>query len=94
MPIDLRPIVPAGIVAVTGLVVLLAQAFTARGSRSPSAALSLTGLLGALLSVVGVAGWQGRGAVLGGSLAADEGAGLFHVGCRGVGVLAVVLSRS
>ena len=46
MPIDLRPIVPAAIVAFTGLIVLLAQAFTAKGSRAPSAALSLTGLGG------------------------------------------------
>ena len=94
MPIDLRPIVPAGIVAVTGLVVLLAQAFTARGSRSPSAALSLTGLLGALLSVVVIARGQGRGAVLGGSLAADDFALFFHFLILGIGILAVLLSPS
>src|SRR5688500_6650242 len=30
MPIDYRPIVPAGLVALTGLIVLLTQAFTPR----------------------------------------------------------------
>ena len=46
--LDLRPILPAAIVALTGLVVLLAQAFTPKGRRAPSMALSLAGLLGAL----------------------------------------------
>ena len=46
--LDLRPLAPAAIVAVTGLVVLLAQAFTPRGKESPSAPLSLAGLAAAL----------------------------------------------
>ena len=45
--LDLRPAVPALIVAVTGLVVLLAQAFTPQGpGASPSLPLSLAGLAG------------------------------------------------
>ena len=43
--IDLRPAVPAFIVALTGLVVLLAQAFTPKGKTSPS-----RGPLGAVVS--------------------------------------------
>jgi NADH-quinone oxidoreductase subunit N len=94
MPIDLRPIIPAAIVAFTGLIVLLAQAFTAKGNRAPSAALSLTGLAGALASVVVIAGGQGRGSVLGGSLAADDFALFFHFLILGIGMVAVLLSPS
>ena len=92
--LDLRPIVPAAIVAFTGLIVLLAQAFTARGSRSPSAALSLTGLGGALAATMVIARGQGRGAVLAGSLAADDFALFFHFLILGIGVVAVLLAPS
>ena len=92
IPIDLRPAVPALIVAVTGLVVLLAQAFTSRGKASPSAALSLTGLAGALAAVGLIAAGRGRGAVMGGSLAADDYALFFHVLILAIGVLVVLLS--
>ena len=94
MSIDLRPLVPAAIVAFTGLVVLLAQAFTARGSRSPSAALSLTGLAGALASTAMIAWGRGRGATVGGSYAADDFALFFHFLILGIGVVAVLLSPS
>ena len=94
MPIDLRPIVPSAIVALTGLVVLLAQAFTARGSRAPSAALSLTGLAGAVVSLVFIARGQGRGAVLGRSFAADDFSLFFHFLILGIAIVAVLLSPS
>jgi NADH-quinone oxidoreductase subunit N len=94
MPLDLRPIVPAAIVAFTGLIVLLAQAFTAKGGRAPSAALSLAGLGGALLSVAVIAGGQGRGSTLGGTLAADDFALFFHFLILGIGIVAVLLSPS
>ena len=48
----------------TGLVVLLAQAFTPQGGRAPSAALSLAGLGGALAAVVMIARGRGLGTVL------------------------------
>ncbi len=48
--LDLRPIVPAMIVAATGLVVLLVQAFSPKGKPTPSAPLSLAGLLAALVA--------------------------------------------
>ena len=69
--LDLRPAVPAAMVAVTGLVVLLAQAFTPKGTRAPSFALSLAGLLGALASVCLLWTGSGFGSVLAGALAAD-----------------------
>src|SRR5688500_5133895 len=94
MPLDLRPIVPAAIVAFTGLIVLLAQAFTAKGGRAPSAALSLAGLGGAILSVAVIAGGQGRGGNLGGTLAADDFALFFHFLILAIGVVAVLLSPS
>lgn len=69
--LDLRPIVPAAIVAVTAVVVLLAQAFTPKGQSGPSLPLSLAGLAGALFSVWLLASGGARGAVLAGALSAD-----------------------
>jgi NADH-quinone oxidoreductase subunit N len=69
--LDLRPVIPAAIVALTGLVTLLAQAFTPKGQRAPSAALSLAGLSGALASVWLLGQEPTRGAVLAGALTAD-----------------------
>ncbi|HEY7922639.1 MAG TPA: NADH-quinone oxidoreductase subunit N [Vicinamibacteria bacterium] len=69
--LDLRPVIPAALVALTGLVTLLAQAFTPKGQRAPSAALSLAGLSGALASVWLLGQEPMRGAVLAGALSAD-----------------------
>jgi NADH-quinone oxidoreductase subunit N len=90
--VELRPVLPALIVAVTGLVVLLAQAFAAKGGRPPSATLSLTGLVIALVSVLRIASGSGRGAVLGGSVAADDFSLFLHVLILGIGMLVVLLS--
>jgi NADH-quinone oxidoreductase subunit N len=92
--LDLRPLVPALIVAVTGLVVLLAQAFTAPGKRSPSAPLSLAGLLAALAAVGVMAAGRGRGAVLAGTVAADDFSLFFHALILAIAVLAVLFSPS
>jgi NADH-quinone oxidoreductase subunit N len=92
--LDLRPLFPAIVVAVTGIVVLLAQAFTPKGGRAPAAALSLTGLVGALITVVVLARGSGRGAVLARSLAADDYALFFEGLLVVVGILAVLLSPS
>ena len=67
--LDLRPLFPAIVVALTGIAVLLAQAFTPKGGRAPAAALSLAGLAGALVTVLVIAGGRGRGAVLAHSVA-------------------------
>jgi NADH-quinone oxidoreductase subunit N len=92
--LDLRPVAPAAIVAVTGLVVLLAQAFTPRGKSSPSAALSLAGLAAALASVALL--WTGpaRGAVMANALAADDLALFLQAVVLGVAAMAVLLAPS
>jgi len=91
-PLDLRPVLPAVIVAATGLVVVLAQAFTPAGKRPPSAALSLFGLLSALAIVVIIALGLGRGSVTGGSVAADDFALFLEAVLLGTGILVVLLS--
>ena len=93
-PIDLRPVWPALIVAVTGVVVLLVQAVTPKGRPGPFAALSLVGLLAALGAVGIIATGPGRGAVMGGVVVADEFALFFHVLILGIAAVAVLLSPS
>jgi NADH-quinone oxidoreductase subunit N len=92
--LDLRPAIPALIVAVTGLVVLLAQAFTPRGKAAPSAPLSLVGIVGALMAVGLIASGRGLGAVMGGTLTADAYATFFHALILGIALLVVLLSPS
>jgi len=93
-PVDLRPAWPALIVAITGVVVLLVQALTPRGRRAPFAALSLVGLAAALAAVVLIAMGQGRGAVMGGAVAADDFSLFFHVLLLGIAAVVVLLSPS
>ncbi len=90
--LDLRPIVPAMIVAATGLVVLLVQAFSPKGKPTPSAPLSLAGLLAALAATALLATGTGRGAKLAEAVAADEFSLFFHVLLLGIAVVAVLLS--
>ena len=92
--VDLRPLIPALIVALTGLVVLLAQAFTPRGRRAPAAPLALLGLGAALAAVALIAGGKGHGASLVGTVTADDFALFFHGLILGIAVLAVLLSPS
>jgi NADH-quinone oxidoreductase subunit N len=94
--VDLRPVLPALIVALTGLAALLAQAFTPRGRTAPAAGLSLAGLAAALVSVLLLARGPryGLGASTGGTVTADA----FSLFLQGlilvVGVLVVLLSPS
>jgi NADH-quinone oxidoreductase subunit N len=90
--LDLRPVAPAAIVAVTGLAVLLVQAFTPRGKAAPSAALSLAGLLAALASVWLLATGPGRGSVMAGAVAADDYALFLQALLLGAAAVAVLLS--
>jgi NADH-quinone oxidoreductase subunit N len=92
--LDLRPVAPALIVAVTGLVVLLAQAFTPRGKSAPSAPLSLAGLVAAAAAVGILAMGRGRAVVLAGTVAADDFALFFHALILGIAFLAVLFSPS
>jgi len=90
--LDLRPIVPAAIVAMTGLIVLLAQAFTPKGGRAPASLLSLVGLGGALASVWLLRAAGAEGAVLAGALAADGLALFLQALVLGVAIVSVLLS--
>jgi NADH-quinone oxidoreductase subunit N len=92
--VDLRPLAPAIIVAVTGLVVLLAQAFTPRGRPSPSAALALAGLAAALASLWLLWTGSARGAVMANAVAADAFALFLQAVVVGIAAGAVLLSPS
>jgi NADH-quinone oxidoreductase subunit N len=92
--LDLRPVAPAAIVAVTGLAVLLAQAFTPKGKRSPSVALSLAGLAAAFAAVLLLATGPGRGAVMAGALAADDLSLFLQALVLGIAAASVLLSPS
>jgi NADH-quinone oxidoreductase subunit N len=92
--LDLRPLLPAAIVSITGLVVLLAQAFTPKGGRAPLVPLSVAGLLAAVGSVALLATGPGRGAVLAGALAADDFSLFFHALVLGIALVGVLLSPS
>ncbi len=92
--LDLRPVAPAAIVAVTGLVVLLAQAFTPKGKPSPSAWLSLAGLAAAFAAVFLLATGPGRGSVMAGAVSADELSLFLHALVLGVAAVTVLLSPS
>ncbi len=90
--LDLRPIVPAAIVALTGVVALLAQAFTPKGQSAPSSALSLAGLLGALFSVYLLGSGPAQGAVLAGAVAADGLSLFLQALILAVAIVTVLLS--
>ncbi len=92
--VDLRPLIPAMLLALTGLVVLLAQAFTPPGRRAPAAPLSLVGLLGALVSVWLLFQGSGRGAVTGGTVTADDYALYFQALLISIAIVAVLQSPS
>jgi NADH-quinone oxidoreductase subunit N len=81
-------------VAVTGMVALLAQAFTPKGKLAPSSAVSLFGLVGALVAVVMLASGPGRGSVMAGMLAADDFALFLHALILGIAILGVLLAGS
>ncbi len=89
--VDLQPVFPAALVALTGLVVLLAQAFAARSRPVPSATLSIAGLLAALASVMLLAA-GGQAPVMGGALTADRFSLFFQVLILAVTVVAVLFS--
>jgi NADH-quinone oxidoreductase subunit N len=92
--LDLRPLAPAIVVAVSGVFVLLAQSFTPKGKQSPSAGLSLAGLAAALVSVGLLATGGARGAVLANAVSADEFSLFFHALILAIAVAVVLLSPS
>jgi NADH-quinone oxidoreductase subunit N len=90
--LDLRPLFPAILVGISGLAVLLVQAFSPKGPRAPGAGVALFGLLSALASVILIWRGGGRGAVTGGSLAADDYALFLEALILGIGVTVVLFS--
>jgi NADH-quinone oxidoreductase subunit N len=90
--LDLRPLFPALIVALTGLVILLVQAFTPRGRAPFAVPLSLAGLAGALAALL-IPIWA-RGAATGDSLAADPLAVYLQALLLLIGAAVVLLSPS
>jgi NADH-quinone oxidoreductase subunit N len=90
--VDLRALTPAVIVALTGMAVLLAQAFAGRDRDAPVTGLSLAGLLAALASVVLLASGRGLGTTVGGSYAADAFALFFQALLLALAVVVVLLA--
>lgn len=88
--LDLLPAIPALILALTGIVVLLAQAFTPRGQAAPGAPFSLAGLGAALVSVYLLVARGGGD--LGGTYVVDSFSLFLHAVIIGVGLVAVLLS--
>lgn len=94
MGVDVRPVVPALIVALTGIVVLLAQAFTPRGRPAPSLPLALLGLGGAMASVIVLCLRGARGATLGGAYVLDDYSLFLHGLILAVAIVCVLISPS
>jgi NADH-quinone oxidoreductase subunit N len=92
--VDVRPVVPALIVAVTGVTVMLAQAFSPRGRSAPSAPLALLGLAGAMASVVALCLRGARGATLGGAYVLDDFSLFLHGLILAVAIVTVLISPS
>ncbi len=92
--LDLRPVLPAALVAVTGLALLLQQAFASKGSRPPFVGISLGGLLAALVSLWLLASGDGQAAHMARALSADSFALFFQVLLLAVAVGVVLLSPS
>jgi NADH-quinone oxidoreductase subunit N len=92
--LDLRPLVPALVVAVTGVFVLLAQAFTPKGKEAPSVPLSLAGLAAALASVWLLSTGGARGAVLAEAVTADAFSLFFQALVLAIAAIVVLISPS
>jgi NADH-quinone oxidoreductase subunit N len=92
--LDLRPLVPSIIVAVSGVLVLLVQAFTPKGRPVPAARLALAGLVAALVAVWLLYTGAGRGSVAAGAFTADDLSLFLHALVLVVAVVTVLLSPS
>ncbi len=95
--VDLRPVLPALVLTVTGIVLLLVQAFERREerTRAPFAGLALAGLAVALVIglVTPVGGCPGGAPSLGKSVVADAFARFFATLILAAGLAVVLLSR-
>jgi NADH-quinone oxidoreductase subunit N len=97
MTIDLRPVLPALIVALTGVLALAIEAFTPRGERSRTQGLCLTGLAAALLVTISLPvriGCPACAPLTGGSVASDPWSVALQALVLVIGLLAVPLSAA
>lgn len=94
MPLDLRPVLPAILVAATALLILVVRALTPRQRHPPSAGIAFFGLLLALASVLVLAAGPAHGATTAGSIVFDDFAIFLHVLLIGVALVVVLFSPS
>ncbi len=99
MNVPLRSLIallPASIVAITGMTLLLMQAFRRRDSEDapPFEAVTLTGLVAALGSTVLIAQGPSRNATLGGAIVLDDFSLFAHGLILPVSILAILFSGS
>lgn len=92
--LDLRPLAPAVVVAVTAFAVLLLQAFLLRGRKPPFALISCLGLFAALAAAFFAARGESGGITTGGSYVLDAFALYFHGLILSIGIVAVLFSPS
>jgi len=90
--LELRPALPALIVAGTGLALLLVQAFSPRGLARSAPGIGILGLGGALWATLAVAAVLPSRVGLAGVLYLDAFAAFFHVLILGCGIVAFLLS--
>jgi NADH-quinone oxidoreductase subunit N len=90
--LELRPALPALIVAGTGLALLLVQAFSPRGLARSSPGIAILGLGGALWATVAVSAVLPSRVGLAGVLYLDAFAAFFHVLILCCGIVAFLLS--
>lgn len=91
--LDLRPVLPALVVTLTGLGVLMLQAFAPNSAGKRGAAVGIVGLVGALGTTLYWAGKPGAGAMsLAGIVVLDDYAVFFHVLILASGAIAFLLS--
>jgi NADH-quinone oxidoreductase subunit N len=91
--LDYRPLIPALIVALTGLAALLVQAFTPKDRRAPTTVLALFGLVAALAALL-LPALHGtcESCNTGGSLVADRFSVFLQVVLIAVGLAVIILS--
>jgi NADH-quinone oxidoreductase subunit N len=97
MTIDLRPVLPALIVALTGILALVIEAFTPRGERSRTQSLCVIGLFAALLVTLSLPvriGCPACAPLTGGSVTSDSWSVALQALVLVIGLLAIPLSTA
>jgi NADH-quinone oxidoreductase subunit N len=90
--LDLRPLVPAGLLTLAALAVLMVQAFASRRVGRSSALVAGVGVLAALIATLRLSPAPGVSATLAGSLSLDALSVFFHVLLLAAALVAILLS--